>query len=117
MVFWPQAEDKSRRTQAMNTEQLLALASRLPVPDGERDLIVDIRKVGIVARLRNAPMKTDADGIPTVSLVLQITGKSAVNSLPIEDIRDMLGEDVLIQINGLQVRFELGNRSGREGGQ
>lgn len=107
MIFWPQSGDKTRRTEALTTQQVIELAQTLPSADEVRRPIVDLHKVGVVGRLRKTLMSTDGEGEPTIQIVLEITGRHAVDSVPVDDLRNMLGQMVLLQLNAVQLRFQL----------
>lgn len=107
IVFWPPEKDGKRRTQALNEEEVINLAMNLPLPGLDKGKPqVDVERIGVVARLAKAPMTTNAEGEPKVQIVLEIEGRNAVDSLPIERIRDMLGQLILLQLTQVQLRFE-----------
>lgn len=107
IVFWPPEKDGKRRTQALSEQEVINLAMTLPLPDHEKGApVVDVERVGVVGRLVRVPMTTDSEGEPKVQIVLEIEGRNAVDSLPIDRIRDMLGQLILLQLNQVQLRFD-----------
>lgn len=107
IVFWPPEKDGNRRTQALTEQEVINLAMTLPLPGHEKGTPqVDVERVGVVGRLVRVPMTTNSEGEPKVQIVLEIEGRNAVDSLPIDRIRDMLGQLILLQLNQVQLRFD-----------
>lgn len=107
VVFYPPDDKGNRRTACVNDKELIGLAQSITLPGDERKTEVDIRRIGVIGRLRKVPAGTAADGTPKLQIVLEIEGKESVNSVPIEDLRDMLGELVLLQLNAVQTKLNL----------
>lgn len=107
MVFYPPDENKQRRTECLNDKELVGLAESITMPGDERKTQVDVRHVGVIGRLKKIPMTTDAEGTKKLQVVLEIEGDASVNSVPVEDLRDMLGQLVLLQLNAVQTKLNL----------
>lgn len=116
ICFWPMDNDGHRRTQGLNNDQIIALAMKTPLAgDDDRNVHVDISRVGVVGVLRKLPMTTDSEGEPKLQIVVEITGRNAVNSVPVDDLRDMMGELVLLQLHSAQKKIEWRPGTRREG--
>lgn len=102
MVFWPSVGDGHRRIEGLDHDQIIALAIKTPLAGEERDVHIDISRVGVVGLLRKMPMSTDSEGEPKLQIVLEISGRSAVNSIPVDTLRDMMGKLVLLQLHAAQ---------------
>ncbi|MFZ5815341.1 MAG: hypothetical protein ACOY93_08555 [Bacillota bacterium] len=116
MVFWPPDRDGKRRVEALDERAIIAMAMRLPMPGEVKGKpVVDVDKVGIVGRLVKVPMTTSAEGDPKLQIVLEVDGRSAVDTVPIERLRDMLGQLILLQLNQVQIRFNWESDRNRQG--
>lgn len=116
IVFFPVDHQGHRRTEGLNNDQIIALAMKTPLAgDDERSVHVDISRVGVVGILKKIPMTTDSEGEPKLQIVVEITGRNAVGSIPVDTLRDMMGELVLLQLHAAQKKIEWRSGTRREG--